>query len=195
VSVREEGRRATGPVTSLPRSRLCSTPVSSISRLPSSGIGLLVSLPRFSASSSGSPERPLPLPGAEALAKDACLDDYDFRYRGVIPILVGFTSGTSSSSTPLTQPHHSPGASPRTIYSDITRSLRRGDEAQTKNAAYSAAASTLVARKKIDGTFSISSSSFGAQRKLALQSCGLDWEEDYEVVCTRCVAFSFSYIS
>lgn len=127
--------------------------------------------------------------GAEALSKDACLNDYDFRYRGVIPILLGFHScssrDASASSTHSSTPHHSPKSTSRTIYSDITRSLRKGDEAQTKNAAYSAAASALVQRRKIDGTFAISSSSFASQRKLALQSCGADWEDDYEVVCQR----------
>ena len=81
-----------------------------------------------------------------------------------------------------------PQGSPRSTYNDITRSLRIGDEARVKNAAYVAAATGLVARRRIDGTFAISSSAFSAQRKLALQSCGSDWEEDSEVVCQRCAS-------
>lgn len=107
----------------------------------------------------------------------------------MIPILVGFHSCSSTSnsahSTHASSPHNSPKTTSRTIYSDITRSLRKGDEAQTKNAAYSAAATALVHRRKIDGTFAISASAFASARKLALQSCGQDWEEDYEVVCQR----------
>lgn len=130
-----------------------------------------------------------PCAGAEMLSKDAFCNDYDFRMRGVIPIIVGFpsisSSAASTSTTSPRQSHHSPKPTSRTLISDIHRSIRRGDEAQTKNAAYLAAATALVAKRRMDGTFAISSSAFAAQRKLALSVCGSDWEEDFEVVCAR----------
>ncbi|KAM0753350.1 hypothetical protein T439DRAFT_323988 [Meredithblackwellia eburnea MCA 4105] len=123
---------------------------------------------------------------AEVLARDACLLDFDFRFRGVISILLGFPASSSNSQRSAKTPSSST-PSARSTYSDITRSLRIGDEARQKNAAYAAAANALVSRRKIDKTFSISASSFPAQRKLALQCCGSDWEEDWEVVCQRFV--------
>lgn len=140
------------------------------------------------------------LAGAEGLSTDSYLNDYDFAYRGVLPILVGFNSTSqfaankaarsksrlaASSQSQQQSPSRTSGT--RSIYSDISRSLRKGDEAQTKNAAYSAAVSALVKKRKIDGTFAISSSSFASQRKVALQSCGQDWEQDADVVCAKCV--------
>ncbi|KAK4053902.1 hypothetical protein OIO90_003739 [Microbotryomycetes sp. JL221] len=125
---------------------------------------------------------------AELLARDSFIGEHDFRYRGVIPLLVGlnvdvhgsgqFGSRSSGRNSPAT-------ASPRTIYSDVTRSLRKGDEAQSKNAAYADAAAQLVARRKLDNAFSTSSSSLMNQRKLAMQCCGVDWEEDQDLVCAR----------
>ncbi|GAA6009198.1 hypothetical protein JCM10207_004304 [Rhodosporidiobolus poonsookiae] len=130
---------------------------------------------------------------AQSLSADACFADYDFRFRGVLRILLGFPSGMTNpslhtpSSTPrTTPPNHSPRVSTtRSIYSDITRSLRRGDEAAGKSAAYANACTQLVARRKLDSTFAISSSAYAPQRKIALQSCGAEWEEEWESVCTR----------
>ncbi|KAI5476236.1 WD repeat protein YBl104C-like protein [Pseudohyphozyma bogoriensis] len=68
---------------------------------------------------------------------------------------------------------------------DITRSLRRGDEARAKDAAYASTAAELVKRRKIENVFAVKGSAFANQRKIALQCCGLDWEEDWELVCTR----------
>ncbi|KAL8279216.1 hypothetical protein RQP46_008472 [Phenoliferia psychrophenolica] len=118
---------------------------------------------------------------AEILSKDACQLDFDFRFRGVLSILLGFAP---SSATSQKSPKAAQGAAPRSTYNDITRSLRIGDEARVKNAAYAAAAGALVSRRRIDGAFAISSA-FAAQRKLALQSCGSDWEEDPDIVCQR----------
>ncbi|BGP17039.1 hypothetical protein JCM10213_000325 [Rhodosporidiobolus nylandii] len=126
---------------------------------------------------------------AQSLSSDACFADYDFRFRGVLRILLGFPSGMTNPSlhTPAPTPttDRSPRVTtPRSIYSDISRSLRRGDEAQTKNAAYAAACAQLVERRKLD-TFAISSSQYAAQRKIALSSCGAEWEEGWEAVCSR----------
>ncbi|GAA5975273.1 hypothetical protein JCM11641_005912 [Rhodosporidiobolus odoratus] len=126
---------------------------------------------------------------AQTLSADACFADYDFRFRGVLRILQGFPSGMTNPAlhSPVATPTSdcSPRtSSPRSIYSDISRSLRRGEEALTKNAAYAAACAELVARKKL-GTFAISSSEFAAQRKIALASCGAEWEEGWEEVCSR----------
>lgn len=118
---------------------------------------------------------------AEILSQDACLLDYDFRYRGVLAILQGFPK-SSVTSTP--EPAHTPTSSTsNSIYSDIHRSLRKGDEVRAKDAAFLSAAVALVSRRNL-GTFPISSN-FKAQRKLALESCGVDWESDFDVVCLR----------
>ncbi|GAA6043670.1 hypothetical protein JCM8097_008599 [Rhodosporidiobolus ruineniae] len=132
---------------------------------------------------------------AQSLSSDACFADWDFRFRGVLRILLGFPSGTtnpnlhtppaSSSSTPgPTVPSASRYSTPRSIYSDISRSLRRGDEAQSKTAAYAAACAQLVERRRLD-TFAIAASQYAAQRKIALQVCGAEWEEGWEAVCSR----------
>ncbi|GAA5907972.1 hypothetical protein JCM6882_001541 [Rhodosporidiobolus microsporus] len=131
---------------------------------------------------------------AQFLSSDACFADYDFRFRGVLRILLGFPSGmtnpslsTSSSASSPGSTHSGPSArasTPRSIYSDISRSLRRNDETSTKNAAYAAACAQLVERRRLD-TFAISSSQYAAQRKIALASCGAEWEEGWEAVCTR----------
>ncbi|BGP27454.1 hypothetical protein JCM10295v2_006422 [Rhodotorula toruloides] len=130
---------------------------------------------------------------AQALSSEACVPDYDFRFRGVLRILLGFPSGMvhpTASSSPASSTHSSPGtspraATPRSIYTDITRSLRRGDEAQSKHAAYAAGCAQLVAKRKLKDVFAISSSQFAAQRKIALSCCGAEWEEGWEAVCTR----------
>ncbi|BGP35160.1 hypothetical protein JCM10296v2_006990 [Rhodotorula toruloides] len=130
---------------------------------------------------------------AQALSSEACVPDYDFRFRGVLRILLGFPSGMThpnASSSPASSTHSSPGtspraATPRSIYTDITRSLRRGDEAQSKHAAYAAGCAQLVAKRKLKDVFAISSSQFAAQRKIALSCCGAEWEEGWEAVCAR----------
>ncbi|GAA5852823.1 hypothetical protein JCM8547_004697 [Rhodosporidiobolus lusitaniae] len=138
---------------------------------------------------------------SQSLSVDGCSADYDFRFRGVLRMLLGFPSGMvnpnlhspASSTTPSFSSHSSHShlhsttrtSAPRSIYSDISRSLRRGDEAQSKNAAYQAACASLVARRKLNDTFAISSSQYASQRKIALQSCGLEWEEGWEAVCAR----------
>ncbi|GAA5990362.1 hypothetical protein JCM10908_007333 [Rhodotorula pacifica] len=124
----------------------------------------------------------------QALSSEACTPEYDFRFRGVLRILLGFPSGMTNSSTASSRrstPSQSPLPTPRSIYGDISRSLRRGEEAQTKHAAYTAACNQLVARRRLENTFAISSSQFAAQRKIALSSCGADWEEGWEQVCNR----------
>lgn len=152
---------------------------------------------------------------AQALSSENSTSDYDFRFRGVLRILLGFppgmtnpalsSSGASSPSGTGTPPSpvdgvgpshahaHGRGSAssraptPRSIYSDISRSLRRGDEAQSKHAAYTAACATLVARRRLGDTFAISSSHSAAQRKIALSACGAEWEEGWDKVCDRCV--------
>ncbi|TKA54810.1 hypothetical protein B0A53_02619 [Rhodotorula sp. CCFEE 5036] len=124
----------------------------------------------------------------QALSSEACTPEYDFRFRGVLRILLGFPSGMTNSSNASSRrstPSQSPLPTPRSIYTDISRSLRRGEEAQTKHAAYTAACNQLVARRRLENTFAISSSQFAAQRKIALSSCGADWEESWEQVCDR----------
>lgn len=111
----------------------------------------------------------------------------------MLRILLGFPSGMTNSSTASSRrstPSQSPLPTPRSIYGDISRSLRRGEEAQTKHAAYTAACNQLVARRRLENTFAISSSQFAAQRKIALSSCGADWEEGWEQVCNRYVRAS-----
>ncbi|BGP43197.1 hypothetical protein JCM10449v2_007225 [Rhodotorula kratochvilovae] len=137
---------------------------------------------------------------AQALSSENSTADYDFRFRGVLRILLGFPSGMTNPA--LSTPGSSPGSTappspvdrsassprastPRSIYSDISRSLRRGEEAQSKHAAYTAACATLVARRRLRDTFAISSSQFAAQRKIALSACGAEWEEGWESVCER----------
>ncbi|GAA6055035.1 hypothetical protein JCM3770_006705 [Rhodotorula araucariae] len=136
---------------------------------------------------------------AQALSSENSTADYDFRFRGVLRILLGFPSGmtnpalsTSPGSTPGSTAPPSPvdrasprASTPRSIYSDISRSLRRSDEAQSKHAAYTAACATLVARRRLRDTFAISSSQFAAQRKIALSACGAEWEEGWQTVCER----------
>lgn len=96
----------------------------------------------------------------------------------------------NASASPTSSTHSSPGtspraATPRSIYTDITRSLRRGDEAQSKHAAYAAGCAQLVAKRKLKDVFAISSSQFAAQRKIALSCCGAEWEEGWEAVCAK----------
>jgi hypothetical protein len=99
-------------------------------------------------------------------------------------------TNSSNASSRRSTPSQSPLPTPRSIYTDISRSLRRGEEAQTKHAAYTAACNQLVARRRLENTFAISSSQFAAQRKIALSSCGADWEESWEQVCDRSVLFT-----
>lgn len=146
---------------------------------------------------------------AQSLSSENSTIDYDFRFRGVLRILLGFPSGmtnpalssgasspngTGTPPSPVDGPSSSSSGrrtpTPRSIYSDISRSLRRGDEAQSRNAAYTAACATLVARRRLANTFAISSSQFAAQRKIALSACGAEWEEGWEAVCDRCVKSS-----
>ncbi|GAA5891466.1 hypothetical protein JCM8208_007290 [Rhodotorula glutinis] len=143
---------------------------------------------------------------AQSLSSENSTSDYDYRFRGVLRILLGFPSGmtnpalssgasspngTGTPPSPVDGPHSAASSSgrrtptPRSIYSDISRSLRRGDEAQSRNAAYTAACATLVARRRLANTFAISSSQFAAQRKIALSACGAEWEEGWEAVCDR----------
>lgn len=103
-------------------------------------------------------------------------------------ILLGFPSGMTNSSAASSRrstPTQSPLPTPRSIYGNISRSLRRSEEAQSKHAAYTAACNQLVAKRRLENTFAISSSQFAAQRKIALSSCGQDWEDDWEQVCNR----------
>ena len=99
-------------------------------------------------------------------------------------------TNSSNASSRRSTPSQSPLPTPRSIYTDISRSLRRGEEAQTKHAAYTAACNQLVARRRLENTFAISSSQFAAQRKIALSSCGADWEEGWGQVCDRYVLFT-----
>ncbi|GJN93780.1 hypothetical protein Rhopal_006838-T1 [Rhodotorula paludigena] len=132
---------------------------------------------------------------AQSLAHENSTADYDFRFRGVLRILLGFPSGmtnpalsaASSTSSKNSSPPASPrSTTPRAIHQDIMRSIRRGDEAQTKHAAYTAACATLVAKRRLGATFAISSGTqFAAQRKIALSACGAEWEEPWESVCER----------
>ncbi|GAA5903242.1 Sea4p [Sporobolomyces salmoneus] len=112
---------------------------------------------------------------AQALSGNSCLNDYDFRYRGVLRILHGFplSSGASGTSTPRSSDRR-PNSS---------RSHRRPDDSYLKTAAFDAACSQLVVRRKLEHVFAISSSAFKDQRKLALQVCGIEWELPVEVVC------------
>ncbi|GAA5969640.1 hypothetical protein JCM3765_000607 [Sporobolomyces pararoseus] len=113
---------------------------------------------------------------AQALSGNSCLNDYDFRYRGVLRILHGFplSSGSSGYSTPRSSDRR-PNSS---------RSHRRPDDSYLKTAAFDAACSQLVVRRKLEHVFAISSSSFKDQRKLALQVCGMEWELPVDVVCS-----------
>ncbi|KAM0791381.1 hypothetical protein ACM66B_005846 [Microbotryomycetes sp. NB124-2] len=126
---------------------------------------------------------------AELLARDSYVGEHDFRYKGALSLVNG--SGGTTSATGSSQRSNvgarnpAASASPRTIYSDVTRSLRKGDEAQTKNAACADAIAQLVSRRKLDGSFATGSTSLANQRKLALQCCGPDWEEDQDLVSSR----------
>lgn len=126
---------------------------------------------------------------AEILAQDGLIAAYDFRYRGVLSLLDSFPS---SAATPTTRATNLPSVSvvaPNSIYNDFSRTLRRGDEARAqdkKNVEYESAAAGLVSRRRLEGTFTVlEKERHGARRRLALQSCGRDWEEDWEEVCTR----------
>ncbi|GAA5878092.1 hypothetical protein JCM16303_002844 [Sporobolomyces ruberrimus] len=118
---------------------------------------------------------------AQALSGNSCLNDYDFRYRGVLRILHGFplSSGSSGYSTPRS--NHSSNHMSRP---NSSRSHRRPDDSYLKTAAFDAACSQLVVRRKLEHVFAISSSSFKDQRKLALQVCGMEWELPVDVVCS-----------
>jgi hypothetical protein len=122
--------------------------------------------------------------GAQALSGNSCLNDYDFRYRGVLRILHGFplSSGASGYSTPRSNDQRRPNSS---------RSHRRPDDSYLKTAAFDAACSQLVVRRQLEHVFAISSSSFKDQRKLALQVCGMEWELPVDVVCSECVFLFF----
>ncbi|GAA5963459.1 hypothetical protein JCM21900_004650 [Sporobolomyces salmonicolor] len=122
---------------------------------------------------------------AQALSSNACFADYDFRFRGVLRILHGFPSGSGASGQSSLRTDRLPRTTPRTIHSDSTRSLRRADDSHLKTAAYDSACAQLVSRRKLEHIFAISSSNFAAQRKLALQTCGAEWEEAWEAVCSR----------
>ncbi|SCZ92063.1 BZ3500_MvSof-1268-A1-R1_Chr5-3g08312 [Microbotryum saponariae] len=144
---------------------------------------------------------------AEALSHDGLIQDYDFRYRGVMSILSGFPSSSAAAANP-----GSPGSSPtqhtaqrklqthaantssRSIYSEFHRSLRERREEHSPSsssrgkapvtaAAFVAASGLLVSRRKLDAMSPISSSSFSSQRKLATQVCGTDWEREAGEVC------------
>jgi hypothetical protein len=130
--------------------------------------------------------------GAQALSGNSCLNDYDFRYRGVLRILHGFplSSGSSGYSTPRS--NHSSNHMSRP---NSSRSHRRPDDSYLKTAAFDAACSQLVVRRKLEHVFAISSSSFKDQRKLALQVCGMEWELPVDVVCSELVPFIHSRIS
>ncbi|GAA6060892.1 hypothetical protein JCM10212_000175 [Sporobolomyces blumeae] len=112
---------------------------------------------------------------AQALSGNSCLNDYDFRYRGVLRILHGFplSSGSSGASTPRSSERR-PNSS---------RSHRRPDDSYLKTTAYDSACAQLVVRRKLEHVFAISSSAFKDQRKLALQVCGAEWEYPWEAVC------------
>ncbi|GAA5938473.1 hypothetical protein JCM1841_006104 [Sporobolomyces salmonicolor] len=122
---------------------------------------------------------------AQALSSNACFADYDFRFRGVLRILHGFPSGSGASGQSSLRTDRLPRTTPRTIHSDSTRSLRRADDSHLKTAAYDSACAQLVSKRKLEHIFAISSSNFAAQRKLALQTCGAEWEEAWEAVCSR----------
>ena len=133
----------------------------------------------------------LDLTGAQALSGNSCLNDYDFRYRGVLRILHGFplSSGASGYSTPRSSGndrHSRPGSS---------RSHRRPDDSYLKTTAYDTACAQLVVRRKLEHVFAISSSSFKDQRKLALQVCGTEWELPWMSVCSESVRISLFLIS
>lgn len=132
----------------------------------------------------------LELTGAQALSGNSCLNDYDFRYRGVLRILHGFplSSGASGYSTPRSSGndrHSRPGSS---------RSHRRPDDSYLKTSAYDTACAQLVVRRKLEHVFAISSSSFKDQRKLALQVCGTEWELPWMSVCSESVRISLSLL-
>lgn len=127
--------------------------------------------------------------GSERLTADACLLDYDFRYRGVLSLLLGFQSSTASLKAPTSEASSPSRSTSHSIYNDVTRSLRKGDESRAKDAAYTAAAMALVSRRRLEATFQGVSSQFPAQRKLALQACGEDWEDSFETVALRYVQF------
>ncbi|SCV72847.1 BQ2448_4384 [Microbotryum intermedium] len=145
---------------------------------------------------------------AEALAHDGLIQDYDFRYRGVMSILSGFPSSSAAAANPkppssspsqhTTQSKlqtHAANTSSRSIYSEFHRSLRERREEHSPSsssrenapvtaAAFVAASGLLMSRRKLDAMSPISSSSFSSQRKLATQVCGTDWEREAGKVCT-----------
>ncbi|GAA5930847.1 Sea4p [Sporobolomyces koalae] len=123
---------------------------------------------------------------AQALSGNSCLNDYDFRYRGVLRILHGFplSSGASGYSTPRGYPNPSSTNPERSSRPGSSRSHRRPDDSHLKTSAFDAACAQLVVRRKLEHVFAISSSSFKDQRKLALQVCGMEWELPVDVVCS-----------
>ncbi|KDE04060.1 hypothetical protein MVLG_05499 [Microbotryum lychnidis-dioicae p1A1 Lamole] len=144
---------------------------------------------------------------AEALSHDGLIQDYDFRYRGVMSILSGFPSSSAAAAnpgSPASSPTqhtaqsklqtHAANTSSRSIYSEFHRSLRERREEHSPSsssrgktpvtaAAFVAASGLLVSRRKLDAMSPISSSSFSSQRKLATQVCGTDWEREAGEVC------------
>lgn len=121
----------------------------------------------------------------------AFVDNFDFGFMGVLPLLKGFSPHKVNSS-PADRPHYnshqreSSAASKRsrtvsqpsgpTVFEDVRSSIKRSDAARAQDMAFAKA--TVALNKKNGSTpFTVSSHSTGkaAQRQLALSSIGPDF--------------------
>jgi len=131
---------------------------------------------------------------AERVLPTSSSQDHDFRYRGVLPLLRGFAANNaaqlpSASSSP--NPGPAPPLSHRSHAADVRRTIKRGEEARARDVAHTAyarAAAALVSARRVDHLYAAPGSTMVAERKLALQGCGEDWDDDWRVVCERYVA-------
>ena len=127
----------------------------------------------------------------------AFIDNYDFGFRGVLPILKGFAtsqlsaghsassrSATASSghaahskrSRTVSQPTTSSGTGGSTgILEDVKHSIHKGDSARAQEAAFARVCAGLNKKNGSASFPSISGSSKPAQRQLALTSLGPDF--------------------
>jgi hypothetical protein len=119
----------------------------------------------------------------------AYVDNFDFGFMGVLPILKGFSSHKANSPPSSAAYHHqkeTSAASRRsrtvsqpsgpTVFDDVRSSIKRSDAVRAQDAAFAKAVTSL---NKKNGSTSFTlpshSTSKGAQRQLALSSIGPDF--------------------
>lgn len=113
---------------------------------------------------------------AERFLPVSLTSDYDFRYRGVLPLLEGFPALSAPSSA-----HTTPTPSIHSHQRSVQDAFNKGKAHDV----YVQAAAKLVSARRVEHLYCVPDSRMTSERKLALQSCGPDWEEPWDVVCER----------